>query len=561
MEVKTNFWCNNYPVGVPNEVNVQQYNSIVDFFEQSVQKYGSLPAYDFMGASITYDELDMYSRNFAAFLQNDLGLQKGSRIALQMPNIMQYPIALFGVLRAGMIVVNTNPLYTAREMKHQFIDSGAEAIVIVANFAHKLEKILPETSIKHIVITEMGDMLGSLKKLVVNGVIKYIKKMVPKYHLSNAVSFNETLNKGYKRVLKPVDIERQDIAFLQYTGGTTGVSKGATLSHANILANLEQFDAWIANSVKPKEEIIMTALPLSHILSLTANCLTMMKIGGRCVLIPNPRDLKAYIKELKKYQFTIISGINTLFKALLNHPDFDSVSFSSLKITATGGMSVQKDVAERWKIKTGVSITEGYGMTETSPILTFNIMEEGKQRIGTVGMPISNTKIKIVNDNEEEVALGLPGEIYAKGPQVMASYWNRPEETKNTFSKDGWIKTGDIGIMDEDGYIRIVDRKKEMILVSGFNVYPSEIEEVVSAHAKVAEVGAIGVPNERSTEVVKICVVKKDSSLTKEELLIYCKENLTGYKVPKHIEFLDELPKSNVGKILRRKLKEKNLKS
>ncbi|UZR96482.1 AMP-binding protein [Chondrinema litorale] len=560
MEIKTNFWCRNYPVGVPQEINSYQYTTIIDQFEQSVLRYGPLPAYDCMGASITYDELDMLSRNFAAYLQNYLGLKKGSRVAIQLPNIIQYPIALFGILRAGMVVVNTNPLYTAREMKHQFEDSGVEAIIILANFAHNLEQILPETIIEHIIITEMGDMLGGLKKHLVNGTVKYIKKLVPKYHIPKAVSFDSVIEKGYQRTLRPVNIRPDDIAFIQYTGGTTGVSKGAKLSHKNIVANVEQFDVWVGDSLSKGEEIIISVLPLSHILALTTNILTMMKVGGRCVLIPNPRDFNSFIKELKRYKFTIFSGVNTLFKALLNHPDFDSVGFSSLKITATGGMAVQQSVAERWKKKTGVPIVEGYGMTETSPVLTFNSMVAGEERLGTIGVPLPSTTIIIANNEGQEVPFGEPGEIYAKGPQIMEGYWNRPEETENAFTKDGWFKTGDIGVMDKHGFIKLVDRKKEMILVSGYNVYPSEIEEVVSSHQKVTEVGAIGVPSEKSGEVVKIYVVKKDQSLSKEELIAHCKQNLAPYKVPKHIEFRDELPKTNVGKILRRKLKEECLK-
>lgn len=556
MEIKENFWCRNYPVGVPQEINTYRYTAIIDLFEQSVLKYGPLSAYECMGASITYDELDILSRNFAAYLQNYLGLKKGTRVAIQLPNILQYPIALFGILRAGMIVVNTNPLYTAREMKHQFEDSGVEAIIILANFAHNLGQILPETTIEHIIVTEMGDMLGGIKKHLVNGTVKYIKKLVPKYHLPKAISFDSVIEKGYQRVLRPVDIRPDDIAFIQYTGGTTGVSKGAKLTHSNIVANVDQFDVWIGDNLNQGEEIIMSVLPFTHILALTTNILTMMKVGGRCVLIPNPRDLNSFIKELKRYKFTIFSGVNTLFKALLNHPDFDSVGFSNLKITATGGMPVQQSVAERWEKKTGVPIVEGYGMTETSPILTFNSMVAGEERIGTIGMPLPSTRIIIANEEGLEAPLGEPGEIYAKGPQVMQGYWNRPEETEKAFTHDGWFKTGDIGVMDKDGFIKIVDRKKEMILVSGFNVYPSEIEEVVSSHPKVAEVGAIGVPSEKSGEVVKIFVVKKDASLTKEELLAHCKQNLTPYKIPKHIAFRDELPKSNVGKILRRKLKE-----
>ncbi len=549
-------WYKHYPAGVPHTINAYQYESIVDLFEQSVLEFEFLPAFDCMGTPISFDELDWLSQNFAAYLQQDLGLQPGSRIAIQLPNILQYPIAMIGALRAGLIVVNVNPLYTTREMKHLLADSGADAIVILENFAHKLEKILPDTAIKHIVITEIGDQLGGLKKVLINATVKYFKRMVPYYQLPGAVSFNRALKKGSQRSFQRVTPKGHDTAFLQYTGGTTGVSKAAVLSHANVVANVEQFSAWIGNLLLPGEEIIITALPLYHILALSVNCFTMMKFGVKNVLITNPRDMKGFIKTLKKHPFTIFSGVNTLYNALLNHPDFDGIDFTNLKVSGAGGMAVQKSVAKRWKAKTGVPITEGYGLTETSPVLTFNILKPGKERIGTIGVPIPGTKIKIANEMEEEVPFGIPGEVYAKGPQVMREYWNQPEETENAFTKDGWFKTGDIGIMDEDGFVRIVDRKKEMINVSGFNVYPNEIEDIVSTHKKVLEVGAIGVPDTRSMEAVKIYVVKKDHSLTKEELINYCKENLTTYKVPKHVEFRDELPKSNVGKILRRHLKE-----
>ena len=555
MEVQTFSWYKNYPEGVPHEIDPHRFESLVDLLKYCIKEYGPLQAYTCMGASITFDDLDRLSRNFAGYLQQDLKLAPGSRIAMQMPNLLQYPIAMLGALRAGMIVVNTNPLYTAREMKHQFVDSGADAIVILANFAHSLEKILAETSIKHIIVTELGDQLGGIKKTIVNGVVKYIKKMVPSYKLPSAVKFNDALKRGSQRSFQPVAVKGADTAFLQYTGGTTGVSKGAVLSHTNLVANMEQISAWMSVQLNRKEETMITALPLYHIYALTVNCFSMMKIGARNILIPNPRDMKGFIKEINKYPFSVITGVNTLYNGLLNHPDLNNVNFSHLKVTSAGGMAMQTAVAERWKKKTGVPVAEGYGLTETSPVLTSNIPSAGKEKLGTIGLPLPSTQIIIVNDEGEEVPVGERGEIYAKGPQVMSGYWNRPDETEQVFTKDGWFKTGDIGVINEEGFIKIVDRKKEMINVSGFNVYPNEIEEVVAGHEKVLEVGAIGVADERSTEVVKIYVVKKDPSLTQEELLEYCKENMTAYKVPKYIEFRDELPKSNVGKILRRLLK------
>ncbi len=549
-------WFQHYPEGISQQINPQQHKSLADFIEHCTNEYGPRTAFECMGASITFNELDQLSKDFAAFLQNDLRLKKGDRIAIQMPNLLQYPIAMLGALRAGLIVINTNPLYTAREMKHQFNDSGAEAVVILANFAYNLEKIISDTSIKHVIVTEIGDQLGGLKKTIVNAVVKYVKKMVPNYNLPTALSFNDTLKQGEKRTFTRVELIGVDTAFLQYTGGTTGVSKGAVLSHTNIVANMEQISAWMSVGLNKAEETMITALPLYHIYALTVNCFSMMKIGAKNVLITNPRDMKGFIKELKKHPFTVITGVNTLYNGMLNHPDFASVDFSHLKVTSAGGMAVQKSVAELWQTKTGIPIAEGYGLTETSPVLTSNIPMVGRERIGTIGIPLPSTQLIIVNDNEEEVPIGEPGEIYAKGPQVMPGYWNRPDETEQVFTKDGWFKTGDVGVMDQDGFIRIVDRKKEMINVSGFNVYPNEIEHVVSSHKKVLEVGAIGVPDPQSTEVVKICVVKKDASLTEEELKAYCKENMTAYKVPRYIEFRDELPKSNVGKILRRLLKE-----
>ena len=552
-------WFDHYPPNVPHEIDTNQYSSIVDLLEQCIKKYKDRVAFECMGASLTFEQLDRQSANVAAYLQQECHLSPGDRIALQMPNLLQYPVAMLGALRAGLTVVNVNPLYTAREMKHQLEDSGAEAIVILANFAHNLEKIRSELPLKHVIVTQIGDMLGSLKGAVVNLVVKHFKKMVPAYQLPGAIAFKDTLRPGKLSSFHAPPLGPEDIAFLQYTGGTTGVAKGAVLTHANLVVNMQQITACTGVKLKYQEETMITALPLYHIYALTVNCFSMLEMGAKNVLITNPRDMKGFIKELKRHPFTVITGVNTLYNALLNHPDFGTIDFSHLKVTSAGGMAVQKVVAEKWKAATGVSVTEGYGLTETSPVLTTNQVN-GTERIGTIGVPVPSTQIIIADDDGKEVPLGEAGEIYAKGPQIMREYWNRPEETKKVFTDDGWFKTGDVGVMDEDGFIKIVDRKKEMINVSGFNVYPNEIEDVVAAHDKVLEVGAIGVPSDRSTEVVKIFVVKKDASLTAEELLAYCRENMTPYKVPKFIEFTDELPKSNVGKILRRLLRDREAK-
>lgn len=552
-------WFKNYP-DIPQEIDPHHYASLVDLLDECIRKYADLPAFECMGATITFKELDTLSLQFAAFLQQEARLQKGDRIALQMPNMLQYPVAMLGALRAGAIVVNTNPLYKPREMQHQFEDSGAKAIVILANFASNLEQILPHTAIETVIITEIGDMLGSIKGKVVNFVVKKIKKMVPAYQLPQAVPFKKALKQGSRLTLKKVAIEGKDTAFLQYTGGTTGVSKGAALSHTNMIANMEQIAACMSVRLEERIETMITALPLYHIYALTVNCLSIMKIGGKNVLVTNPRDMDAFLKELRKQPFTAITGVNTLYNALLHQPAFAQLDFSHLKVASAGGMAVQKSVAEEWKRVTGITLTEGYGLTETAPVLTTNPCD-GTARIGTIGMPVPNTDLIIVDEEGKKVPIGQPGEIYAKGPQVMKGYWNKAEETRHVFSPDGWFKTGDIGIMDEDGYIRIVDRKKEMINISGFNVYPNDIENIVAGHSKVLEVGAIGVPDDRSTEAVKIFVVKKDPSLTREELMAYCRENMTAYKVPKHIEFREELPKSNVGKILRRMLREDTAKA
>jgi len=547
-------WFTNYPEGVPHEIDPDKYSSLIELIDQSVSKFGDATAYENMGKELSFRELDSLSNDFAAYLQNDLKLKKGDRIAIQMPNLLQYPVVMFGALKAGAVVVNTNPLYTAPEMEHQFQDAGIKVIVILANFADKLEKILPETQIEHVIITEIGDLMGGIKGFIVNLVVRHIKKMVPSYRLPKAIPLKSALKTGKRKTLTKPEIKGEDIAYLQYTGGTTGVSKGAILTHRNIVANMEQISAWMIPVLKERREIVITALPLYHIFALTVNCLSMLKIGARNLLVTNPRDMKAFIKDLKRYRFSVITGVNTLFNGLLNQEDFKSVDFSNLRCAVAGGMAVQKQVATKWEEVTGKPIIEGYGLTETSPVLTCN-PTDGNTIIGTIGMPLPSTDIVIMDDDGNILPIGERGELVTKGPQVMPGYWEKLEETKNTFIK-GWFKTGDIAVQESNGYFRIVDRKKEMILVSGFNVYPNEIEDVVSAHPKVLEVGAIGIPDERSTEAVMICVVKKDPSLTEAELLAYCRENLTGYKIPKVIEFREDLPKSNVGKILRRLLRE-----
>ena len=547
-------WLKSYPDGVAHTIDSKRYKSILELFEESVEKYGDMVAYVNMGRKFTFNELDKQSRNFAAFLQNKANLKKGDRVAIQMPNLLQAPVALFGILRAGMVVVNTNPLYTAREMQFQFEDTEAKAIVIVANFANNLEKIINKTSIETVIVTEIGDMLGTVKSMVVNFVVKYVKKMVPAYNLPNALSFNSVLSEGEALEYMRPEISSDDIAFLQYTGGTTGTSKGAILTHENIIANMEQISEWMKPKLRERQETMVTALPIYHIFALTVNVLAMLKIGARNILITNPRDLPTFIKELKKYPFSVITGVNTLFNALLNKPEFKEIDFSALKLAVGGGMAVQDVVAKKWKEITGTTLVEGYGLTETSPLLSCNPID-GTEKIGTIGLPAPSTEMVILDDDGNEMPMGEPGEICAKGPQVMRGYWQKDDETKAAFI-NGYFRTGDIGVIDEAGFFKIVDRKKEMINVSGFNVYPNEIENVIAAHPKVLEVGVIGVPDEKSTEIVKAFIVKKDDSLTPEEVIAYCKENLTGYKVPKAVEFRTELPKTNIGKILRRKLRD-----
>lgn len=552
-------WLNRYPADVPAEISADRYTSLIDLFEQAVKRYADQPAFINMGQAMTYRKLEERSRAFAAYLQQGLGLKKGDRVALMMPNLLQYPIALFGILRAGMIVVNVNPLYTPRELEHQLNDSGASAIVIVSNFAHTLEKVVAKTQVKHVILTRLGDQLAPAKGTLVNFVVKYIKRMVPKYHLPDAISFRSALHEGYRMQYVRPEIINDDLAFLQYTGGTTGVAKGAMLTHRNMQANLEQTKATYGSLLKEGKETVVTALPLYHIFALTVNCMLFIDLGGANLLITNPRDIPGLVKELSKVRFTSITGVNTLFNALLNDDDFQKLDFSSLSLSAGGGMSVQKAVAERWEKLTGHYLLEGYGLTECSPLVSVNPYDI-RYHSGSIGLPVPSTDIMLVDDEGNEVPEGEPGELCIKGPQVMLGYWQHPDATDEVL-KNGWLRSGDIVTVDAEGFIRIVDRKKDMILVSGFNVYPNEIEDVLMQHPKVREAAAIGVPNDVAGETVKICVVKKDPSLTKEELIAHCKKNLTGYKVPKIVEFRDELPKTNVGKILRRELRDEAIKA
>lgn len=546
-------WHQNYPTGVAKEIDPDKYDSIVAIIEESFQKFADKPAYSNMGVELTYKELDQYSRDFAAYMQS-LGLKKGDRLGIQMPNVLQYPVVLFGALRAGLVVVNVNPLYTVREMVHQYNDAGVETVVILANFADKLQQALPETKIKNVIVSEIGDMLGAFKGLVVNFVVKHFKKMVPAFRIPHMVRMKDVMRKGRGMNFTAPALTNADMAFLQYTGGTTGVSKGAILSHRNIVANLTQNKAWFIGLEEGKETII-TALPLYHVFALTVNCLLMAHVGAKSVLVTNPRDMPEFVKILLKNPSTLFTGLNTLFNGLLNTPGFDQVDWSNTKYVIAGGMAVQKPVAERWEQATNIKVAEGYGLSETSPVLTCNPLD-GNVRIGCIGLPLPSTEIKILDDDGNELPQGEAGEICARGPQVMSGYYGRDDETKKCFFPDGWFRTGDIGLMEADGFFRIVDRKKDMILVSGFNVYPNEVEDVVAGHDGVLEVAAIGIPDAKATERVKVFVVKKEANLTEADVIDYCKNNLAGYKVPKEVEFRTELPKSNVGKILRKKLKD-----
>ena len=547
-------WLKNYPSGVPSNINPDEYNSLIEMIEETFKKYPKLPAFTCMGKTLTFEEVDKMSEQFGAYL-NSRGLEPGDKIALMMPNLLQYPIALFGALRAGLIIVNTNPLYTPREMKHQFSDSGAKAIIIAENFAANLEKIISSTSIKTIIVTSIGELLGTMKGSLTNFVVRTVKGMVPKYDLPNTVTFKDALAQGKKFTLPNHDGKPEDVVALQYTGGTTGLSKGAMLTNRNLIANMLQIRATMMPFLKEKEEVALSPLPMYHIFAFTVNALALMSIGTRTILVTNARDLESIAKEFKNEKITLMTGVNTLFNALLNQKGFADLDFSSLKGTVGGGMAVQKVVAEKWKEVTGCDLAEGYGMTESSPVISTNPID-GSGQLGTIGIPVPSTEVRIADEQDQPVPVGEIGEIQVKGPQVMKGYFNRPEETSKTITSEGWLKTGDIGIMQADGFFKIVDRKKDMILVSGFNVYPNEIEDVLSMHPKVLEVAAIGVPDEKSTEAVKVFIVKRDSSLSEKEVREYCAEQFTGYKKPKHIEFRKELPKTNVGKILRRALRD-----
>jgi long-chain acyl-CoA synthetase len=550
-------WLKNYPEGVPEHIDPEHYQSLIDLFEEAMEKNADKVAFINMDKSMTYREVDQQSRAFAAYLQQELKLQVGDCVALMMPNLLQYPVALLGVIRAGCIVANVNPLYTPRELEHQLKDAKAKAILIIANFANTLEQVIDNTPVKHVILTQMGDMLGLVKGTLVNFVVKNVKKMVPQFNLPNTIPFNKTLAIGAKAQYNRPTLTGDELAFLQYTGGTTGVSKGAMLSHRNMVGNLEQVSGCLGPLLRDGQELVVTPLPLYHIFALTANMLTFMKFGGQNLLITNPRDMPGFVKELGKYQMTALTGVNTLFNGLLNTPGFEQLDFSKLRLSLGGGMAVQRPIAERWQEITGSGLIEGYGLTECCPLVTITPCN-AKGYTGSIGLPAPSTDIKLVDADGNEVAAGESGEMWVKGPQVMQGYYNRPDATEEVMNGENneWFATGDIAKMDEEGFFYIVDRKKDMIIVSGFNVFPNEIEEVAAMNEKVLECAVIGVPHEVSGEVVKLFVVKKDDSLTQEEIIAHCREHLTGYKVPKLVEFKDELPKSNVGKILRRELRE-----
>lgn len=550
-------WLHSYPAGTPAEIAPSEQASVVEVFEASVLRFGDRIAYLNMGAALTYAELDRLSAAFATYLRRDLGLAPGARVALMMPNVLQYPVALFGVLRAGCVVVNVNPLYTARELEHQLIDSGAETLVVLENFAHTVERVRKLVGLRHIVVTGLGDLLGGLKGLLVNFVVRHVRKLVPAWALPGHVRWRDALLRGAQGPFERVAPTSDDIAFLQYTGGTTGRSKGAVLTHGNIVANLNQAHAWVGPWLRDGEELIVTALPLYHIFSLTANCLLFGSIGAANLLITNPRDIPGFVKELGKHRFTAMTGVNTLFNALMNHPDFAKLDFSALKITLGGGMAVQRAVAERWREVTGRPLTEAYGLTETSPAVSINPIDL-EHFNHSIGLPLPSTEVSIRDDAGQELPLGEAGELCIRGPQVMREYWNRPDETAAVFTPDGFFRSGDIATIDQRGFLTIVDRKKDIIIVSGFNVVPNEVEDVVASHPGVLEVAAVGVPDEHSGEAVKVFVVRRDPALTQADIVAHCRENLTGYKVPHRVEFRDELPKTNVGKILRRKLRDES---
>ena len=548
-------WLNSYEQGVNAEIDITQYSSISDVFRQSVEKFAHQPAFQNMGKTLTYAEVGKLAQDFASYLQNVLKLPRGERVAIMLPNLLQYPIALFGILQAGLVAVNTNPLYTPRELEHQLKDSGATTIIVLENFANTLELVLPRTQIKHVIVASVGEMFGFFKGTLMNFVLRKIKKMVPEYRISGAIPFQTTLKEGAAHTFRPVTLTCEDTALLQYTGGTTGVAKGAILSHGNICANMLQAKEWIKFQLREGKETVIAALPLYHIFALTVNLMIFTNAGSKIILITNPRDMKGFIGELKKERISVFIGVNTLFNGMVNQPDFATVDFSNLRLTLGGGMATQKAVAEKWKKITGTPIVEAYGLTEASPGVCCNPLNI-EAYSGGIGLPVPSTEVELRDADGKEVGVGQPGELWVRGPQVMKGYWNRPEETAKTIDARGFLETGDIAVMDEKGWLKLVDRKKDLIVVSGFNVYPNEIEEVVSHNDKVMEVACIGVPNEKTGEALKVFVVKKDPSLTKEELIEFCRTELTAYKVPKDIEFREELPKSNVGKILRRELRE-----
>ncbi|MBK0413872.1 long-chain-fatty-acid--CoA ligase [Chromobacterium haemolyticum] len=550
-------WLKNYQPGVAHEIDINQFQSVVEVFDRSVKKFHDRPALACMGKELSYREMDQLSGHFASYLQHELKLRKGDRVAVMMPNLLQYPVAVFGTLRAGGTVVNVNPLYTPRELEHQLKDSGAETIVILENFANVLEQVLPRTQVKHVIVASIGEMLGFAKGMLVNFVVRKVKKMVPPWRLPGHVRFSDALSRGARAPYRPVELGHDDIAFLQYTGGTTGVSKGAMLLHRNIVANMLQAGEWVKPVIRPGQEIIVTALPLYHIFSLTANLMVFTEVGALNILITNPRDIPGFIKEMGKYPVTCMTGVNTLFNALLNNPEFAKLNFSTWRLALGGGMAVQKAVADKWKQVTGVTLVEAYGLTEASPAVCMNPLDLPAYN-GAIGVPVPSTEMQLRDANGNEVAPGEQGELCIRGPQVMKGYWNRPDETAKVLSPDGFLATGDMAMLTADGFVKLVDRKKDMILVSGFNVYPNEIEDVVAGHAGVLEVACIGVPDDKSGEVVKVFVVRKDRALTEKDIIQHCRDNLTGYKVPKLVEFRDELPKTNVGKILRRALRDEN---
>jgi len=548
-------WLKSYPPGVPAEIDAGAYASLGDLFDVSVARYAQRTAYVCMGGRLSYAELDVLSRQLAAYFQSVLKLPRGARIALLMPNVLQYPVALFAVLRAGYTVVNCNPLYTARELEYQLKDAGAEAVVVLENFAHVLQQALPGAQVRHVIVTGLGDMLGFLKGALVNAVVRHVKKMVQPWRIEGAIRWKRVLVKGSTYQFLPVAVMQQDLAFLQYTGGTTGVAKGAELTHGNILANLQQAHAWIAPNLVEGAEIVITALPLSHIFALTANCLTFLKIGATNVLIPNPRDISGFVRELAKHRFSVITGVNTLFNALLNNADFRRLDFSALKVSLGGGMAVHQAVAERWRRTSGCPLVEAYGLTEASPAVTMNPLSLDEFN-GSIGLPLPSTEVVMRDKEGHNLPTGAAGELCVRGPQVMRGYWQRPEETAAVMTADGFLRTGDIAVMDENGFVRIVDRQKDMILVSGFNVYPNEVEAIVGAHPGVLEAALVGVSDKHTGEALKLFVVRRDATLTVGDLIAHCRLNLASYKVPHRIEFRDALPKTNVGKILRRALRE-----